>query len=97
MRSVTAFWQLVKDRGCSWPSNVLVSSLMAEGWKVWRDKSLTTQVEDVLASVVVAKDSDGPCAMLWAGAERPDCSVVASPTGSIGCWGPAEVPWASVC
>lgn len=45
------------------------------------DKSLTAQEADVLASVVAAEASAKPSEMLWAGAERPDCLVVASPAG----------------
>ena len=59
------------------------------------DKSLTIHVADVLSSVVVVKVSAELAAMLWAGAERPDCLVVASASSSAGSRGPAEVPWAS--
>lgn len=48
------------------------------------DKPLTTHRADALASVVVAKASAKPAEMLWTAAERPDCWVVASPTGSAG-------------
>lgn len=57
--------------------------------------SLTTHMADALVSVVVAKATAEPSEKLWTGAERPDCSVVASPTGSAGGRCPAEVPWAS--
>lgn len=59
------------------------------------DKSLTTHMADALASVVVAKATAEPSETPCTGAERPDCSVVASRTGSAGGRGPAEVPWAS--
>lgn len=58
------------------------------------DESLTTQAADVSASAVVVEAAAELSVMLWAGAERADCSVVASPTGSTGTC-PAKVPWAS--
>lgn len=47
-------------------------------------KSLTTHRADTLASAVVAKASAEGCDMLGTAAERPDCMVVASLTGSAG-------------
>lgn len=50
----------------------------------WADKSLTTQVADVSSSVMAVTVTAELAAMLWAGAERPDCLVVASAPSSAG-------------
>lgn len=95
----TAIWQpgswlrIRRRRPWGCESTMVSKPRGTGGGKAWRvhiqgqnpDKSLTTQISGVLTSVVVAKDTAGPAEMLWAGAERPDCSVVASPSGSA--WG----------